>query len=64
MRGEGSFDETENTITLTNPQDRIDADKRKDENLKKEGWKLLRINWSYVCNNTQDSIKQIVDFLK
>ena len=45
-------------------QDRIDADKRKDENLKKEGWKLLRINWSYVCNNTQDSIKQIVDFLK
>lgn len=45
-------------------QDRVEADKRKNENLKKEGWRLLRLDWSYVCNNTQESVKQILDFLR
>lgn len=44
-------------------QERIEADKRKDENLKNEGWKELRIKWSFICNNTQESIKIIKDFL-
>ena len=45
-------------------QDRIDADKRKNENLERDGWSLLRLDWSYVCNNTQSVIKQILDFLR
>ena len=40
-----------------------DRDRRKDLLLKKEGWKLLRLDWRWVCNNTQDAIKRIKEFL-
>lgn len=39
-------------------------DAKKDENLKAENWKLLRLKWSDVCNNTQECIQQILSFLK
>lgn len=45
-------------------QERIEADHRKDANLKSEGWKLLRLDWTYVYENTQESIEQIRTFLK
>lgn len=39
-------------------------DAKKDENLKAENWKLLRLRWSDICNNTQEYIQQILSFLK
>lgn len=39
-------------------------DAKKDENLKAENWKLLRLRWSDICNNTQEYIQQILGFLK
>lgn len=39
-------------------------DKRKEENLKKENWKLLRLDWKYIYNNTQQSIEKVKNFLK
>lgn len=39
-------------------------DAKKDENLKAENWKLLRLKWSNICNNTQECIQQILSFLK
>ena len=45
-------------------QKRKDNDKRKDNNLKMHGWKLLRIKWKDVCNNTQFWINEIINFLK
>lgn len=40
-----------------------DCDKRKDELLKKNGWKELRIDWEYCCNNSKEIIQQIKEFL-
>ena len=40
-----------------------DCDRRKDNLLKEEGWKELRIDWEYCCNNTQEIIKQIKEFI-
>lgn len=39
-------------------------DAKKDENLKAENWKLLRLKWSNICNDTQECIQQILSFLK
>lgn len=39
-------------------------DAKKDKNLKAENWKLLRIKWSDIYNNTQECIQQILSFLK
>lgn len=39
-------------------------DAKKDENLKAENWKLLRLRWSDICKNTQEYIQQILSFLK
>lgn len=39
-------------------------DTKKDENLKAENWKLLRIKWRDMYNNTQECIQQILNFLK
>ena len=41
-----------------------DCDKRKDILLKNEGWEELRIDWEYCCNNTQEIIQKIKDFLE
>jgi very-short-patch-repair endonuclease len=41
-----------------------DCDKRKDAFLLQEGWKELRIDWSYCYHNTKDAIKLIEDFIK
>lgn len=41
-----------------------DCDKRKDAFLIQEGWKELRIDWSYCYHNTKDAIKLIEDFIK
>lgn len=41
-----------------------DCDKRKDELLEKDGWKELRIDWEYCCNNTKLVIEQIKEFLR
>ena len=38
-------------------------DIRKNENLKAENWKLLRLKWSDIYNNTQECIQQILNFL-
>lgn len=44
-------------------EDRIKNDERKNENLKNDGWEILRLDWAYVYHNTQASIKQIIEFL-
>lgn len=41
----------------------MNCDKRKDELLKQEGWKELRIDWEYCCNNKKKIIKQIKEFI-
>ena len=45
-------------------EDRKLMDTKKEENLKAEHWKLLRLKWSNVCNDTQFYVQQILDFLK
>ena len=45
-------------------EDRKLMDAKKEENLKAEHWKLLRLKWSNVCNDTQFYVQQILDFLK
>ena len=40
-----------------------DCDKRKDALLLQEGWRELRLDWEYCCNNTQEAILSIKDFL-
>lgn len=40
-----------------------DCDRRKDELLKQEGYKELRIDWEYCFNHTQEIIKQIKEFI-
>ena len=44
-------------------QDRIENDHKKDENLKNNGWKELRLDWTYVMHNTQEAIQKIKIFL-
>ena len=39
-------------------------DAKKDENLKADNWKLLRLKWSDVCNDTQKCVQTILDFLR
>ena len=31
--------------------------------LKEDGWKLLRLDWKWVCNNTKEAIKLAKDFI-
>jgi very-short-patch-repair endonuclease len=38
-------------------------DLRKDECVKKFGWKILRISWENMCNNTKDNIRLAEDFI-
>ena len=38
-------------------------DLEKEENLKKDNWKLLRIKWKDVCNNTQYWVQRIIEFI-
>lgn len=38
-------------------------DKEKDKLLANEGWKELRLNWKWVCNNTKEAIKIAKDFI-
>lgn len=44
-------------------EDRKKRDEEKDEYYKSLGWKCLRLSWSYCCNNTQECIKDIIDFV-
>lgn len=44
-------------------EDRKRRDHEKDEYYKSLGWKCLRLSWSYCCNNTQECIKNIIDFV-
>lgn len=39
-------------------------DAKKDKNLEAEHWKLLRLKWSDICNDTQLYVQQILEFLK
>ena len=41
----------------------IARDKEKDRLLKEDGWKELRLKWSYVFKNTQEALKIITNFL-
>jgi very-short-patch-repair endonuclease len=38
-------------------------DQQKDEYYKSIGWKVLRLPWRYCCSNTQEAIKNIIDFV-
>lgn len=40
-----------------------DCDRRKDALLKEEGWLELRLPWSWVCNNSKEAIKKVIDFI-
>lgn len=40
-----------------------DCDRRKDALLKEEGWLELRLNWSWVCNNSKEAIQKVIDFI-
>ena len=40
-----------------------ERDKNKDILLKEDGWKLLRLDWKWVCNNTKEAIKLAKDFI-
>lgn len=44
-------------------EDRKKNDEEKDNYYKSLGWKVLRLPWSYCCSNTQDCIKNIIDFV-
>lgn len=46
-----------------NLKERIESDIKKDAKLKEFGWKVLRLKWSYIYNNTKEFIKIIKDFL-
>ena len=46
-----------------NLPERIESDIKKDAKLKEFGWKVLRLKWSYIYNNTKEFIKIIKDFL-
>lgn len=41
----------------------IERDKEKDRLLKEDGWKELRLKWSYIFKNTQEALKIITNFL-
>lgn len=45
-------------------QKQMERDKRKDELLKKEGWKEMRIKWLYLFNNPKIVINNVKNFLK
>ena len=38
-------------------------DKQKDEYYRSIGWKVLRLPWKYCYNNTQEAIKNIINFV-
>lgn len=40
-----------------------DCDRRKDALLKEEGWLELRLNWSWVCNNSKEAVQKVIDFI-
>lgn len=40
-----------------------ERDRNKDNLLKEDGWKLLRLDWKWVCNNTKEAIKLAKDFI-
>ena len=40
-----------------------ERDQNKDKLLKEDGWKLLRLDWKWVCNNTKEAIKLARDFI-
>lgn len=41
-----------------------ERDQNKDKLLKEDGWKLLRLDWKWVCNNTKEAIKLARDFIE
>lgn len=41
----------------------IENDKRKNKCLKENGWKYIRIDWSYFCNNAKKCISDIKKFI-
>ena len=43
--------------------DRKKNDEEKDEYCKSQGWKILRLKWSDICNNTQPAIQIIKEFV-
>lgn len=46
-----------------NWNERKKSDQEKDDFYKSLGWKVLRLPWKYVCNNTAEAIKNIIDFV-
>ena len=40
-----------------------DCDKRKDKLLAEEGWLELRLNWTWVCNNSKEAVKKVIKFI-
>lgn len=40
-----------------------DCDRRKDNKLKQEGWKELRLDWDFCYQNSKDAIHEIAKFL-
>ena len=44
-------------------KDRKERDLKKDNMLKDEGWKELRIKWKEMYHNTQEYIQHIKDFI-
>lgn len=46
-----------------NDPDRVKSDIKKDEFCKELGWKCLRLQWNYICSNTQEAIKTAKDFI-
>jgi very-short-patch-repair endonuclease len=38
-------------------------DKQKNEFLKNDGWKLLRLDWRWVFHNSKEAIKQAKEFI-
>ena len=46
-----------------NWNERKKSDQEKDDFYKSLGWRVLRLPWKYVCNNTAEAIKNIIDFV-
>lgn len=42
---------------------RKESDKKKDDFCKELGWQCLRLDWSYICNNSKEAIKIAKDFI-
>lgn len=46
-----------------NLPERKQSDENKDKLLNENGWLVLRLSWSYICNNTKEAIKIAKDFI-